>query len=122
MYVMEPHVVIKGKPGKRARATEDLTMRKKPTKISLDLTYSQFLTNIAKALDVELSQLDCENMRWKFRKPASSPPTNISDNQSYDIMIQAIQPRKEPDRWIIHQETKSRYTIEDILHRFCRAL
>ena len=40
-------------------------------------------------------------MRWKFRKPASASPTGIFEDESYDIMLQAIRSKKDTDRWIV---------------------
>lgn len=99
-YVMELHIITKTK-AKRGRGTEDFKISKPPTRISLNLTYSQFLEEIAKAAEVKQSQLDHEHMRWKYRKPASASPTNVSENESYGIMVQAIRSKKEVDRWII---------------------
>jgi hypothetical protein len=63
--------------------------------------YSQFLKEVAKVAGVEPRELDSKNMRWKHRKPATFSPINISDEESYEIMIQAIRNKKELDRWII---------------------
>ena len=40
-------------------------------------------------------------MRWKYWKPASASPTNVSEDESYGIMIEATRPKKEADRWVI---------------------
>jgi hypothetical protein len=97
---MELHVITKAK-GKTRKATEDFRAMKAPTKLSFELTYVQFLESVAKAAGVRRSQLDHEHMRWKHRKPASSPLTNISEDESYRIMVQAVQSKKVADRWII---------------------
>ena len=99
-YVMELHIITKTK-GKRAKVTEEFKMMKAPIKLALNLTYSGFLTEVAKVAGVKQLQLDREHMRWKHRKPASASPINVSEDQSYSIMVQAIQSKKEVDRWII---------------------
>lgn len=97
-YVMELHIITKAKV-KGVKAVKDFTIRKPPRRISLSLTYLQFLEEIAKAAD--LQKLDHENMRWKHQRPASASPTNISEDESYSIMIQATRLKKEEDCWII---------------------
>lgn len=99
-YVMELRIVTKTK-GKRGKAGEDFKITKSPIRLSLDLTYLQFLKEVAKVAEVKVSQLDCEHMRWRPQKPASASPTNVSEDESYGIMIQAIQSKKTADRWII---------------------
>lgn len=97
---MELHIITKAK-AKRLRAAEDFTARKPLTKISLTLTYLQFLKEVANVANVKVHQLDCENMRWRHQKPVSASPTNISEDESYNIMIEAICSKKDADRWII---------------------
>jgi len=83
------------------KAVKDFTIRKPPRRISLSLTYLQFLEEVAKAAEVDPRKLDHENMRRKHQKPASASPTNISEDESYSIMIQATRLKKEEDRWIV---------------------
>ena len=99
-YVMELHIITKAK-AKGVKAVKDFTIRKPPRRISLSLTYLQFLEEVAKAAEVDPQKLDHENMCWKHRRPASASPTNISEDESYSIMIQATRLKKEEDRWII---------------------
>jgi hypothetical protein len=98
---MELHVEMKSK-GKigRGKAAEEFRVKKPPVNIPLHQTYPQFLVSVAKVADVKRSQLDHEHMRWKHQKPASSSPINVSDDESFGIMIQAIRSKKA-DRWII---------------------
>ncbi|KAF9780424.1 hypothetical protein BJ322DRAFT_1023706 [Thelephora terrestris] len=99
-YVMELHVITKAK-GKTRKATKDFRAMKAPTKLSFELSYVQFFESVVKVAGVRQSQLDHERMRWKHQKPASSPLTNISEDKSYRIMVQAAQSKKVADHWII---------------------
>ena len=58
-YVMELRIVTKTK-GKRGKAGEDFKITKSPIRLSLDLTYLEFLKEVAKVAEVKVSQLDCE--------------------------------------------------------------
>ena len=98
-YIMEVHIVTKTK-AKRGKAGEVSTLKKSPVRLPVSLTYQEFLKRVAKAADVSQAQLDCEHMRWRFRKPACASSTNVSADESYKIMLEAIRPKKGVDRWI----------------------
>ena len=85
---MELHIItiVKAKCGKASTTKES----KPPTRILLNLTYPEFLKEVVKVAEVKCSQLDCEHMCWRHHKPASASPINISEDESYGIMIQAI--------------------------------
>jgi len=101
-YVMELHIIAKAKGKSRGKQTApSLTAMKSPVMISFNLTYEAFLEEVAKVADVQPSQLDRENMRWKHRKPATAPPTIISEGESYGIMVRAVRSKKNADQWII---------------------
>ena len=105
-YIMELHIITAKAKAKRGKSAEDFTIMKPPTQLSTHLTYLQFLEKVAKVAEVNICQLDCKHMRWKFQKPASASPTSISEDESYGIMIQAICSKKDVDCWLVVQMGK----------------
>ena len=57
-YIMELCIVTTKVKTKRGKTTEDFKMTKPPMRLSVDLTYPEFLERVAKAADVHVRQLD----------------------------------------------------------------